>query len=385
MSNTISSWFIPFWYSAASGENTTLEMINKRREELKAKNEEPSFPKTLTRAKAVAGGVGILGILGAIFGFSKDNNSGKIFGIGVTVLGVIGWFVDKVFVKGADNNTENKNESETNGKLDDATLTKKLESFRAYRKQAIDYVGVERLANHAKKDSTIPLDKRVFVVSDANFSSLFGRQGDACTVTDKHRFIKYPDEVVQALKSRGHTDEDIDDDTALLNFVVLPGHVIYPKKLFDNSAFWGEEISCTMVTHEMYEQIWHQKTYNEEGINGRKQVAQLTKTFNSIASDPLVSEFVENITEEVGQYEKDFKEDNFAHELWAQLDCCPAGPKIRDEVISHLEEIKEFLEREHPEAMKIHREILAEAKKRAGLLYDKFHSGYHMSWDDILK
>lgn len=107
MSNTISSWFIPFWYSAASGENTTLEMINKKREELKAKNEEPGFPKTLTRAKAVAGGVGILGILGAIFGFSKDNRSGKILGIGAAVLGVVGWFVDKVFVKSSDSTKQN--------------------------------------------------------------------------------------------------------------------------------------------------------------------------------------------------------------------------------------------------------------------------------------
>ena len=105
MSNTISSWFIPFWYSPASGENTTLEMINKRREELKAKNEEPGFPKTLTRAKAVASGVGILGILGAIFGFSKDNGSGKVLGIGALILGVIGYFTDKFFVK---NSTEAK-------------------------------------------------------------------------------------------------------------------------------------------------------------------------------------------------------------------------------------------------------------------------------------
>ena len=63
MSNTISSWFIPFWYSRASGENTTLEMINKKREELKAKNQEPSFPKTLTPAKATASGAGILGLI----------------------------------------------------------------------------------------------------------------------------------------------------------------------------------------------------------------------------------------------------------------------------------------------------------------------------------
>ena len=91
MSNTISSWFIPFWYSPASGENTTLEMINTKRGELKTKNEEPYFPKTLTPAKAVASGVGILGILGAIFGFFKDNKWSKILGIGTTILAGLGY------------------------------------------------------------------------------------------------------------------------------------------------------------------------------------------------------------------------------------------------------------------------------------------------------
>ncbi|MBI3590546.1 MAG: hypothetical protein HY094_04100 [Candidatus Melainabacteria bacterium] len=378
MSNTISSWFIPFFYTAASGETTTPELIEKQCKELKANNEEPSFPKILTPAQAAGGGIGVLGILVAAYGFLKENSLGKIFGIGATILGIVGYFADKFFVKGSSNN---------NGGvlLDEAVLTKKLESFRTHRKQAIDYVGRDRLANFAKKYSIISLDKKVFVIPDEFFSNLFEGRVDALVVADKHQFIKFPDEQIQRFKSNGYTDEDINDCTAFLNFLMVPGHAVYPQKLFDKSAPWGEEISLSIVTHEMYEQIWYQKTYNESGIDGRKQVAQLTRTFNSIVSNSLISDFVENLTEGAGQYEKDSKENNFAHEFWAQLDCPSCAPEIRDKVKLYLQEVRELIEREHPEAMKIHREILAEAKKRARKLYDDFQNGRHMNWDEVLK
>lgn len=99
MSNTISSWFIPFWYRVASGENTTLAMINKKHSELMATGNPPAFPKTLTLAKSTAGGVGILGVLVAAFGIFKENTLGKLLGIGAVVLGAVGWFIDKFFVK----------------------------------------------------------------------------------------------------------------------------------------------------------------------------------------------------------------------------------------------------------------------------------------------
>ena len=120
MSNTISSWFTPFWYSAASGESTTPEMINKKREELKARNELPSLPnpKALTPAKATAGGVGIFGILLAVYGFFKDNSRGKMLGVGAAILAGVGWFVDKFFVKTSSTDQGNQTQPEDSNKTE---------------------------------------------------------------------------------------------------------------------------------------------------------------------------------------------------------------------------------------------------------------------------
>ena len=160
MSNTISSWFIPFWYSAASSENTTLEMINKKRKELTDANNAPSFPKTLTPVKAVASGVGILGILGAIFGFSKDNGSGKVLGIGALILGVIGYFTDKFFVK---NSTEAKKPdgndpiSVTPGNGNQNKGPGKISKLVEQLKNGIDIYGAERDLIKENNPEAIPL------------------------------------------------------------------------------------------------------------------------------------------------------------------------------------------------------------------------------------
>ena len=106
MANTIFSGFIPFWYKPASGENTTPEMIEQRRQELKAKGEEPSLPKTLTPVKAAAAGVGVFGLLLAGLGLFNDQSFGKMLGIGAVVLGAIGWLVDKFFVGSPQNPNE---------------------------------------------------------------------------------------------------------------------------------------------------------------------------------------------------------------------------------------------------------------------------------------
>ncbi|MBI3308073.1 MAG: hypothetical protein HYZ79_01710, partial [Candidatus Melainabacteria bacterium] len=118
MSNTISSWFIPFWYHSTGGEKPTAAMVNKRREELKANNEAPSFPQTLTPAKIVAGGVGTLGLIIAAYGAFKDNVFGKKLGVGATILGAVGYFIDKLLVK---NTNDETNSNEMTEKLQVAT------------------------------------------------------------------------------------------------------------------------------------------------------------------------------------------------------------------------------------------------------------------------
>ena len=95
----ISSWFIPRWYGASFNGSKhpapTITMINERRGELR---EEPGFFQELTPVKALSGVIGMAGLLLAGAGVLKCNGPVKILGVGATVLGVIGWFVDKLFV-----------------------------------------------------------------------------------------------------------------------------------------------------------------------------------------------------------------------------------------------------------------------------------------------
>jgi len=88
MSNTtaeINGFFRPSFYTPANGEKATHENIRKA---YNAQDPKPSTLKTISPAVYTGLGVTVLGLIGSIFGFTKENSVAKWLGSGLAVIGL---------------------------------------------------------------------------------------------------------------------------------------------------------------------------------------------------------------------------------------------------------------------------------------------------------
>lgn len=89
MSNTtaeINGFFSPCFYTPKNGEKATSENIRRAYHSL---NPKPNILKTISPAIYTGIGATILGILGSIFGFTKDSSLAKWLGSGLAIIGLV--------------------------------------------------------------------------------------------------------------------------------------------------------------------------------------------------------------------------------------------------------------------------------------------------------
>lgn len=392
MSNTIHPVHIPFWYSQSSGENTTLKMINKKREELKAKNQEPSFPKTLTPAKAIAGGVGIFGVLLAAFGLLKDNRFGKILGLGATVLGAVGCVVGHFFIKDLAEKDKkpsiDKTEQIKDPIFDKAALDKEFE-YRKYFKQQMLRQMLSMISDKnsfiselQQQRDIVAIDKDVFVIPDDAFGTYTDigiiRGRSMSCVKDNLSAQQLIDTLITKYEQeykRGISDEER-IMLAFIGYIVSPGNIIFPHSTCNLAG----DKSLGVISHELLERFWDTKTFSD---NEREKIVMLTKTFDKLKSVYPVADLIKELINNFAPYTEEYNQGTFAHEFWASL----AYSEHDDD--SDFRQLKnkaiKLIEKDYPEAFTAWSLMKNEAKQQAEVFISRYHNYQFMDWDEVLR
>lgn len=383
MSNTISSWFTPFWYSAASGETTTLEMINKKREELKTKDQEPSFPKTLTPAKAIGGGVGIVGILLAVYGFFKENTWGKMLGIGSVIVGIVGYFTDKFFVASSTEPNADGAKQIKDPIFDKETLERELNYRKSFKQQLLNKIGNKSklISELGQQHDIVAVDKNVFVIPDDMFKTY---TSDGIT---RGRFMSGVKNNLSAQKiiddltakfqrdfGRPIADEEL-DQLLFVGYVTSPGNIIFPH----SSYRLPSSKSLGIVSHELFEQLWDTKTFSD---NEREKVVMLTKTFNELKSVQPVSNLIEKLIKFL-PYKEDYDQGTFAHEFWANLAYSERDDELEFKQLK--DKVIKLIEIDYSEAFTTWSSMKSETDSQANVIISRYNNRQFVNWSEVLQ